>query len=71
VLVFFDNILVYSPSWQRHLKHLELVLQLLQQHQLFAKFSKCWFGLTQVDYLGYTVSGSGIAMETTKVSAVL
>jgi len=70
-LVFFNDILIYSPSWQLHLEHLELVLQLLQQHQLFAKFSKCCFGLRQVDYLGHTISGAGITMETAKVIVVL
>ena len=71
ILVFFDDILIYSPSWQLHLEHLELALQLLQQHQLFAKFSKCCFGLWQVDYLGHTISGAGITMETAKVIVVL
>ena len=45
VLVFFDDILVYSPSWTEHLQHLEVVLQVLKQHQLYAKLSKCSFGL--------------------------
>lgn len=52
VLVFFDDILVYSANWGDHLKHLESVLQILQQHTLFAKLSKCSFGLIEVDYLG-------------------
>jgi len=71
VLVFFDDILVYSSSWSNHLLHLDLVLQLLQQHQLYAKLSKCSFGLQQVDYLGHTVSGQGVAMDKSKVQAVL
>jgi len=45
VLVFFDDILVYIHTWTEHLSHLELVLQLLQQHQLYAKLSKFLFGL--------------------------
>lgn len=71
VLVFFDDILVYSPSWSAHLLHLEEVLQLLRQHCLFAKLSKCSFGLTKVDYLGHTVSGNGVEMDQSKVQAVL
>lgn len=71
VLVFFDDILVYSPSWQAHLSHLEEVLQLLQSHSLFAKLSKCCFGMKQIDYLGHTVSGQGVAMDCSKVQAVL
>lgn len=60
VLVFFDDILIYSPSWTTHLAHLTTVLELLRAHCLFAKMSKCRFGLTQVDYLGHIVSGSGL-----------
>jgi len=62
---------VYSPYWTEHLQHLEVVLQVLKQHQLYAKLSKCSFGLQQVDYLGHTVSGQGVAMEADKVQAVL
>jgi len=71
VLVFFDDILVYSSSWKEHLLHLEVVLQLLHKHQLYAKFSKCSFGLQQVDYLGPTISGQGVGMDKDKVQAVL
>jgi len=70
-LVFFDDILVYCHTWKEHLSHLELVLQLLQQHQLYAKLSKCLFGLQQVDYLGHTVSGQGVTMDSDKVEAML
>lgn len=69
--VFFDDILVYSPSWSAHLLHLHEVLHLLRVHCLYAKLSKCSFGLTKVDYLGHTVSGSGVEMDTSKVQAVL
>ena len=71
VLVFFDDILVYNSTWKEHLLHLELVLQLLQKHQLYAKLSKCSFGLPKVDYLGHTVSGQGVSMDKDKVQAVL
>jgi len=71
VLVFFDDILVYSPCWNSHLQHLERVLQLLLQHQLYAKFSKCSFGLQSVDYLGHSVSGNGVSMVPDKIKAVL
>lgn len=70
VLVFFDDILIYSPSWGVHLDHLEFVLQTLQQHQLFAKLTKCSFGLLEVEYLGHVVSGSGVAMDKNKVEAI-
>jgi hypothetical protein len=71
VLVFFDDILVYSPSWQCHLQHLEWVLQILEQNELFAKLSKCSFGQKEVDYLGHIVSGSGVSMDANKVKDVL
>lgn len=54
-----------------HLDHLESVLQTLQQHVLFVKFSKCSFGTLEVEYLGHTVSGSGVAMDKSKVQAIL
>jgi hypothetical protein len=71
VLVFFDDILVYSSSWNDHLQHLESVLLTLQRHELYAKLSKCSFGATEVDYLGHKVSGKGVSMESTKIQAVL
>ena len=45
VLVFFDDMLVYSANWKHHLYHLEVVLSILKQHQFFARFSKCCFGV--------------------------
>jgi len=72
ILVYFYDILVYSPTWSSHLQHLKVVLQLLRKHKLFAKLlSKCSFGLTQVEYLGHTVSGQGVAVDAFKVQAVL
>lgn len=68
---FFYDILVYSPSWSDHLLHLESVLQTLQHHVLFARLSKCSFGLLEVEYLGHMVSGTGVAMETSKIQAIL
>ena len=71
VLVFFDGILVYSPSWDTHLQHLELVLQTLQKECLFARLSKYSFGSREIDYLGHTISVAGIAMDKAKVETVL
>jgi len=70
VLVFFDDILIYSSTWKEHLCHLELVLCTLQQHQLFARLSKCCFGVTKIDYLGHTLLGAGVEMESGKLEAV-
>lgn len=71
VLVFFDDILVYSPSWSLHLAYLAEVLELLCDNSLFAKLSKCSFGLTKIDYLGHTISGHGVEMDNSKVQSVL
>ena len=56
VLIFFDDILVYSKNLQDHLNHVRLVLDILKENQLFAKRSKCQFGVTEVAYLGHVVS---------------
>ncbi|WVZ54035.1 hypothetical protein U9M48_004903 [Paspalum notatum var. saurae] len=71
VLVFFDDILIYSSSWAEHLQHVRAVLQTLQEHQLLLKCSKCEFGLSSVAYLGHVISAAGVAMDQQKVQAVL
>ncbi|KAG9447555.1 hypothetical protein H6P81_013683 [Aristolochia fimbriata] len=70
VLVFFDDILIYSPSWESHLEHVKVVLQLLREHQLVAKQSKCLFGQTQVDYLGHIICQHGLAVDPSKISTI-
>jgi hypothetical protein len=70
VLVFFDDILIYSKSWGEHLRHLRVVLEELQRHQLFLKRTKCAFGATTVGYLGHVISEAGIAMDPAKVQAI-
>jgi len=69
VLVFFDDILIYS-TWADHLKHVKAVFQLLRQHHLCVKRSKCSFGASSVGYLGHIISENGVAMDPTKVAAV-
>ncbi|GMJ13949.1 hypothetical protein HRI_005064100 [Hibiscus trionum] len=71
VLVFFDDILVYSRDWETHLTHLKEVLGVLREQKLYAKQSKCCFGAKAVDYLGYVISGGEIAMDLTKVECIL
>ena len=70
VVVFLDDILIYSKSEEEHLKHLSLVLQKLREHHLFAKLSKCDFDLQEVDFLGHVVSSTGIKMDADKVAAI-
>lgn len=60
VLVFFDDILVYSRSWEDHLHQLQIVISILQDNHLFAKKTKCIFGVTRVEYLGHVISFEGV-----------
>lgn len=55
LLVFFDDILIYSKTKQAHLKHLKLVLDILRSEKLYAKISKCSFPVPQVEYLGHVI----------------
>ena len=70
VVVYLDEILIYSRNMQDHQQHLRLVLELLRDHKLHAKHSKCEFGLKQVDFLGHVVDAHGIHMDPAKVQAV-
>ena len=63
VVVFVDYILIYSQSEVEHEDHLRIVLQLLRDHQLYAKFSKCEFWLIEVGFLGHVVSASGVSVD--------
>ena len=71
VVVFVDDILIYSQSEWEHEYHLRIVLQLLRDHQLYAKFSKCEFWLTEMRFLGHMVSASGVSVDPDKVEAVM
>jgi hypothetical protein len=71
VMVFIDDILVYSTSMEEHEDHLRIVLQRLREHQLYAKFSKCEFWIMEVPFLGHVVSPEGITMDPGKVKEVL
>ena len=71
VVVFVDDILIYSQLEWEHEYHLRIVLQLLRDHQLYAKFSKCGFWLTEVRFLGHVVSASGVSVDPEMVEAVM
>ena len=71
VVVFVDNILIYSQYEEEHEDHLRIVLQALRDHQLYAKFSKCEFWLTEVKFLGHVVSVSGVLVDPEKVEVVM
>src|SRR4051812_1543099 len=71
VLVYLDDILIYSKNEEDHAEHLRLVLMKLREHRLYAKFSKCEFWLPKVTYLGHMISAKGIAVNPERVQAVL
>lgn len=67
VLVFFDDILVYSPTWETHLQHVREVLGLIQKHRLSVKFKKFEFGKQELEYLGHIISHKGVAVDHSKI----
>jgi hypothetical protein len=71
VIVFMDDILIYSKNKEDHAKHLRIGLQVLREHKLYAKFSKCEFWLGQVEFLSHVISKEGIAVNPSKVQSVL
>ena len=70
VIVFIDDILIYSKDQEEHKEHLRITLQTLQEHQLYAKFSKCEFWLDSVQFLGHVISKDGITVDPAKIEAV-
>lgn len=71
VVVFIDDILVYSKTKEEHAEHLRLILEKLREHQLYAEFSKCDFWKKEVDFLGHVMTTEGVAVDPGKVKAVL
>ncbi|MBW0579431.1 hypothetical protein O181_119146 [Austropuccinia psidii MF-1] len=71
VVVYLDDIMVFSSSDEEHVKHVASVLQRLRDNNLFAKASKCVFHASSVEYLGYVVSSDGLKMDSSKVQQIL
>lgn len=71
VLMFLDEILIYSRSMEEHEEHLKLVLQCLRENQLFANLEKHKFNKSEVKYLGHVIFGEGIAMDPSKIQAII
>ena len=70
VVVFIDDILVYSATIEEHEQHLRVVLEKLRQNQLYAKFSKCEFWLEEVTFLGHILTAEGVAIDPAKIEAI-
>ncbi|XP_022872608.1 uncharacterized protein LOC111391593 [Olea europaea var. sylvestris] len=71
VLVFFDDILVYSKDLPTHEQHLEMVFTSLAAHQLYANAKKCIFAQRQIEYLGHLLSAEGVATDPNKIEAMV
>lgn len=71
VVVFIDDILMYSKSREDHDKHLRMVLQILRENQLFGKLSKCEFALDEIFFLGHIVSTKGIRVDLKKIGVIM
>lgn len=70
VIIYLDDICIYSRTPEEHLQHLDIVLSLLRTHKLLAKTSKCLFGVTSMEFLGHILSSDGIATDPKKIKAV-
>ncbi|XP_071940006.1 uncharacterized protein [Coffea arabica] len=71
VLVFFDDILIYSSTLELNLEHLKIVLSVLRKHKLFTKRSKCSFAQQKVDYLGHTITENEVSMGQSKIESIM
>ena len=70
-MIFFDDILIYSPEIQSHIQHTRLVFETLRRNQLYAKWSKCRIGVEEVEYLGHVVSAKRVAVDFKKIQAIV
>ncbi|GKD23899.1 putative reverse transcriptase domain-containing protein [Tanacetum coccineum] len=70
MIVFIDDILIYSKSEEEHAEHLKLSLELLKKEELYAKFPKCEFWLSKVQFLGHVIDSKGIHVDPAKIESI-
>ena len=70
MLVFFDDMLIYSRYWEDHVQHVDRVLKIMEEKQLYEKTSKFFFGVQEVEYLGHIVSHEGVKVDPKKIKAI-
>ena len=70
VLIFIDNILIYSRTEEEHQQHLRIVLRILRDQQIYVKFKKCEFFKKEIQYLGHVISEKGIAIDLQKIKII-
>lgn len=71
MLVFFDDILIYSKSLKEHLKHPKIVLTMLREHELYENKKKCSFAKSRVEYLGHVISRKGVEVDPEKIRSIV
>ena len=71
LLVFFDDLLIYSKTWEEHLQQLDEILTIMEEQSLYAKASKCEFGLREILFLGHVISAEGVQVHQEKIQAIL
>ena len=70
MLIFFDDILIYNKTWEEHLKNLDEVLRILEEHLLYTKMSKCEFGMKGMLYIAHIISAEGVQVHIEKIRAI-
>ena len=70
MLIFFVDILIYNRSWKDHVQHVDRVLKLLEEKQLYVRTYKCFFGVQEVEYLGHIVSHEGVKVDPNKIKVI-
>ena len=71
IVVFIDDVLIYSKTKEEHDEHLHIILQVLREHKLYGKFSKCDFFKDKIQYLGHVISKEGISVDPDKIGSII